>query len=104
MTVDPTLLDLERASAARNVAEAERIAALRRDQATPSSRSSFSYRLGQNLLERTSGILAAIVGIVVVAMLLTAFWSVRTQAHERCIEALKDPGVSDVVRMSICTR
>lgn len=62
------------------------------------------WTLRKELLSHTSGMLIGLWALMMLAMLLTAYWSVRTQAHERCIEALKDPGVSDVVRMSICTK
>jgi preprotein translocase subunit SecG len=56
------------------------------------------------LLARTSEILTGLWILIIILMFMVSWWSTRTQAHERCIEALKDPGVSDVVRMSICTR
>ncbi len=58
--------------------------------------------LKRALLNRTTEILVGIWILIIISMFMLAAWSSRTQSHERCVEALKGQGISDVVRMSLC--
>ena len=54
------------------------------------------------LLTRTSDILIGAFILLILTSFLGTYWSIKTQQHERCINALKEPAVADAVRMALC--